>query len=672
VVLGELARMLAETEQPQRLFDVYLALLRRFRAEPMLLDGLLQTAADIGAYDRALESVHELFPLDAKQTGPALAVQVALALMVAGSRNLRERARDTGITSAEFPGLTFFGLARKYLGLLDLEETYRPDVREQIQLFLSLYRRNEQRLSVLDSELATLLWKVGDFPAACAVFLWSCGFEPHATDAGLMLVNSEEGPPCSEYFPDDRSTLARVIADRPTEHADVDQLVDAVGVMSARIAFIVTGHPVSPDVRRYASTGVKVPVAIVEWRDLVEALAAGHARQTFRRIVRGLLRYSLPPRAGDAAVEDARVFGRDQVIEEISTRLAQARPSLPLVISGIRGVGKSTLLRCSLRGNDTTPYGIFVPQGDPDVYVPDLWRYTLEQLFESARSRGSVAAHTRFPQDATAPGPTDGDDVYLAQLKAVVERATTGDITNVVIAVDPLDGLFPVTDPIDPDISRADGAEAMLGALVQSGKQGGTSAVFLTRHVGASSTRDIGGHLESLPEGCDEIVVGLLPAEDCDAMFATIADDLTMDIEPRATAAFVDASGGHPLVMWIIADAMSAYRARGSSEIGADEVETILGTVMRNPAFEAFARNLVADFSAAEQTLLRALAQASDGTVRPADLARTLPSFVENHDVEGLLDGLARTTLVSHVTADSYRLRIGLLRRMLATEYPSL
>ena len=93
---------------------------------------------------------------------------------------------------------------------------------------------------------------------------------------------------------------------------------------------------------------------------------------------------------------------------------------------------------------------------------------------------------------------------------------------------------------------------------------------------------------------------------------------------------------------------------------------------MRNPAFETFARNLVADFTSAEQTLLRALAQAADGTIRPEEMARSLPAFGARYDSEGLLDGLARTTLVSHVTADSYRLRIGLLRRMLATEYPSL
>jgi tetratricopeptide (TPR) repeat protein len=674
VVLAELARLLAESGDSARLFDVYLALLERFRGEPMFLDGLLQAAADTQAYDRALEAIHRLFPRNAEATDPALAMQVALSLMVSGSRNLRERERGSNLESAEFPGLTFFGLARGYLGLIDPEETFRPDVREQIQVFLELYRRNDRHLSVLDAELAGLLWKVGDYPTAASIFFWACGFEPHVSDHSLMLVPGDEAPPCSEFFPEDRSTLVDVIADRPLSIADVDGIAARIGTgaMNTRLALILTGQPISEDVRRYRTGENAPPVILVQWRELASALATGHTRETFQRLVQGLLRFSIPRRSA-SSVDPARLFGRDGLKQELGRRLRGPVSRRPLIVTGLRGVGKSTLLREWEELPGCEAIGLVSPEADPDLYVPSLWRYLLEEVFETARSSGMIPAPTRFPSDLADPGPGDSSEVYIERLQRILASLPADcDRAGVVLAVDPLDELFPVLDPIDPEPGLADGAMAVLEAMLAVADGSLANVALISRQVGLATTRSPGGLHRLLPEGCDELVVGLLAEPECREFFGTVADDLAISIEDDAIDAFVEASGGHPVVMWSIADSLSASRARGKGEIAGDQVEPILGSVLRSTEFEEFARNLLADFTPAEQTLVRAMAHAADGRIHLQQLSSGVLAALQSEEVEGVLDGLARTTLVTHLSADDYQLRIGLFRRLLATEYPSV
>ena len=674
VVLAELARLLAEGGESGRLFDVYLAMLERFRGEPMFLDGLLQTAADTRAYDRALEAIHRLFPRSAEATDPALAMQVALSLMVSGSRNLRERERGSNLESAEFPGLTFFGLARGYLGLIDPEETFRPDVREQIQVFLELYRRNDRHLSVLDAELAGLLWKVGDYPTAASIFFWACGFEPHVSDHSLMLVPGDEPPPCSEFFPEDRSTLVDVIADRAVTVADVDGIAARIGTgsMNKRLALVLTSQPISEEVRRYRTGENAPPVILVQWRELASALATGHTRETFRRLVQGLLRFSVPRRSV-SSVDPARLFGREALKQELGRRLRGPVSRRPLIVTGLRGVGKSTLLREWEELPGCEAIGLVSPEADPDLYVPSLWRYMLEEVFETARTSGLIPAPTRFPADLADPGPADSSEAYVERLQRVLASMPTDrERAGVVLAVDPFDELFPVLDPIDPESGLADGATAVLEAMLAVADRSLANVAFISRHVGLATTRSPGGQHRVLPEGCDELVVGLLAEPECRTFFGTVADDLAISIHDDAIDGFVEASGGHPVVMWLIADALSASRARGTGEITGDHVEPVLGAVLRSAKFEEFARNLLADFTPAEQTLVRAMAHAGDGRIHLQQLPSGVLATLRSEEVEGVLDGLARTTLVVHLTADDYQLRIGLFRRLLATEYPSV
>ena len=674
VVLGELGRLLAEGGESSRLFDVYQSLLERFRGEPMFLDGLLQTAADTQAYDRALEAIHRLFPRNAEATDPSLAMQVALSLMVSGSRNLRERARGSSIDSADFPGLTFFGLARSYLGLIDLEQSFRPDVREQIQLFLELYRRNERHLSVLDAELAGLLWKVGDYPTAASIFFWACGFDPHVTDHSLMLVPGDEPPPCSDFFPVDRSTLVDVIADRQVTIADVDGIAARIGSgsMNTRLAFILAGKTIPDDVRRYRTGTDAPPVILVHWRELASALATGHTRETFQRMAQGLLRYSVPNR-GESSLDPARVFGREALAEELGRRLGGTLARRPLIISGLRGVGKSTLLRQWGDLPRCEAMGVATPEGDPDLYVPGLWRYLLEELFETARASGLIPAPTRFPAELSDPAPTDPAEAYIERLQRIFSNMPSDhDRNGVVLAIDPLDELFPVLDPIDPVAGLVESALPLLEALLAASDGRMANVALLTRQVGLATTRSPGSRQRLLPEGCEELVVGLLADSDCMAFFATAADDMAVEIDDDAIAAFVEASGGHPRVMWLVADAMSASRAKNTGAITADHAEPILGAVLRSPEFDELARNLLADFSPSEQTVIRAMAHAADGLVNLGQLAGGALAALQPEEVEGVLDGLARTTLVALLTADDYQLRIGLFRRLLATEYPSV
>jgi hypothetical protein len=675
VVLAELARLLVEAGRPASMLDVYLRLIERFRGEPLLLDGMLQTASDISAYDRALVAIEEFYPLDARQVDPAAAMLVSLALMVAGSRNLRERERDTGMLSSDYPGLTFFSLARSYMGLIDVEETYRPDVREQVARFIDLYRRNQRHLSGLDGELANLLWRVGDFPGAVSTFFWSCGFETHGSDKDLMLLPGDEIPPGEEHFPDDHSTLVVVVADREVETGDLDALGARMlsGAMNRRVGFLVSGRPFTQDVRRHAADGTLPPIVLARWSDLARALGDGQARPALRRMVRNRLRFSLPPIERSAREHDVRLYGRKAVDDEFGPFLAGAPITTPLLVSGLRGVGKSAQINAALHRHPLAAAGLLTPSADPDMYLPGLWRYMLEELFETARGKGLVPAPARFPRVTPELAPGDGAEAFVRRFVAVAGaiREGTG-AAGVVLVVDPVDTLFPIRDPIDIEADGGDGSDVVVQACVEIARQRAATVVFVTREIGAASTGLLGGRAGLLPSGCAELLIGLLPDDDCQDLFVSVAEDLGLDVSETAYEMLVAASGGHPQIAWQLASALSAQRARGSLAVHIDQVEQVLDAVLRTQEFDALARNLLADFSGPAQRILRALSQAPEGVANAGAVAASLPQLGGVEIVQAMLEELTLTTLVTPVTVADYQLRIGLLRRLLATEYPSL
>jgi len=675
VVLAELARLLVEAGRPEAMFDTYLRLIERFRGEPLLLDGMLQTASDVGAYDRALVAIDRLYPLDGKQVDPASAMLVGLALMVAGSRNLRDRERDTGMLSADYPGLTFFSLARSYLGLLDVEETFRPDVREQIQRFIDLYRRNERHLAGLDGELATLQWRVGDYPGAIGTFFWACGFEPHVSDKEILLLPGDEIPPCEEHFPDDHSTVVALVAGREPGTADLDALGARMlsGAMNRRVGFLVSAEPFSQEMRRHAASGTLPPIVLARWSDLVAALVEGQARPALRRMVRNRLRFSLPPTELAAGEVDTRLFGRESLDEELARHITGEAPGTPVLLSGLRGVGKSASLTTALHRQPLLAAGLLTPSADPDLYLPGLWRYMLEELFETARGQGLVPAPARFPRVTPELSPADGPDAFVRRFVAVAGAIREGTAAaDVVLVVDPVDTLFPIRDPIDIEAEDGDGSDVVMRACTDIAAQGAATVVFVTREIGAGRSGLLGGRAGLLPDGCSELLVGLLHDDDCHALFASVSDDLGLEISEPASAMLVDACGGHPRVAWQLAAALSAQRARGSGSVDTEQVEQALDAVLRTQEFDALARNLLADFSGPAQRILRAMSQAPEGVASAAAIASMVPRIGGADVVQAMLEQLTVTTLVTAFTAEDYQLRIGLLRRLLATEYPSL
>ncbi|MDP7113728.1 MAG: hypothetical protein QGH45_17300, partial [Myxococcota bacterium] len=355
-ILAELSRMFRRAGDPDRLFQIHVGLLRRFDGESAQLAGLLRAAGELGIYSRALAVIQELYPLDGAVPQPSLAVRVATEFMVAGSRHLRERALESGALSADLPSLTFFERARVYLSSVTIEDALRPDVRERLSMFLDLYLQADDHLLALDAVLARLLWGVGDHPNAVAVFLWSCGFEPHVANKGVLLLPAATPPPCEEFFPEDHGTLASVVADRPLTIDDVDELSARAsgGTFNERLALLITGREVLADVRQHATTR-RVPIVLMDWSELAASLEGGHGRQTFRRHVRGMMRYSVPPDSRSADLEDARLFGRDPLQTELGERFRRGPTERMLLISGVRGAGKSTLLQSCLRSVSMLP-----------------------------------------------------------------------------------------------------------------------------------------------------------------------------------------------------------------------------------------------------------------------------------------------------------------------------
>ena len=669
-LLAELARMLRRAGQPERLFDLYVTLLERFDGDASLLDGLLRTAGELGNYTRALDVVGQRYPLEGRGTDPALAVRVATEFMLAGSRHLRERAHESGAVSADLPSLTFFERARAYLASVTVQQVFRPDVREQLKLFLDLYMQADDHLLALDAAVARLLWGVGEYPAAVALFHWSCGFEPHIVDKGLMLLPSDSPPPCEEFFPEERSTLVAVVADRPVTDDDVDELSARArrGAFNGRLTLLVAGHPVSAEVRRRAGTR-RVPVITMGWDELTASLEGGYPRQTFGRFVRSAMQYAVPPGARADDLEDARIFGRDALAEELGERFSRGATERILVLSGLRGVGKSTLWRSSVRSDPRLPAAILRPTSDPDIYTPGLWLAMLEDLFASARSVGLVGAPTHTPRLTPEPAPLEAAGVFRERFERLLGAMDGAPDARFALAVDPVDGLFPIPDPVDPDPEKGEGAQNLLGALTELAGTGNVSVTLISRQVGASGSRSLGGVEAQLPEGCDEHVVGLLEDDACHAMLSVLTEDLNVGLPDDVRFRLAEACGGHPQLCWMVVDAISAHRSQFEGMLDPETNDRVLEQVLDCAQFGEFAHHLLADFTWRERTVLGALAGSAspDGTVPLATIEAACEVDGEPLDVESLLDGLARTTLVALAPPDGYALRLGLLRDWLAT-----
>jgi len=664
-LLAELARMLRRAGQPERLFDLYVSLLERFDGDASLLDGLLRTAGELGNYSRALEVVAGRYPLDGQGTDPALAVRVATEFMLAGSRHLRERAHESGAVSADLPSLTFFDRARAYLASVAVREVFRPDVREQLRLFVDLYMQADDHLLALDATVARLLWGVGDYPSAVALFHWSCGFEPHVVDKGVMLLPADTPPPCEEFFPEERSTLVAVVADRAVNEDDVDALSSKArrGAFNGRLALLVAGHPVPPEIRRHAANR-RVPVIPMGWDELAAALDGGYPRQTFRRHVRSAMQYAIPPGARTEDLEDARIFGRDALSAELGQRFSGGSTDRMLILSGLRGVGKSTLWRSSVRSDPRLPSAVLRPSQDPDLYTPGLWLAMLEDLFASARAVGLVGAPTHIPRLTPEPAPAEAASVFTERFERLIGAMDGQPGARFALAVDPVDLFFPVPDPIDPDPETAEGATNLLEALAGLTRSHNVSVTLISRQVGASGSRILGSHDIKLPEACDENVVGLLEDDACHAMLKVLAEDLNVALPDDVRFRLAEACGGHPQLGWMLMDEISAHRSRFEGMLDRETNEQLLRQLTDSATFDLFAQHLLADLSSRERDVLSALAAAAtpDGAVTLAAIQAACGAEGAQMDVESLLDGLARTTLVSLAAPDGYALRIGLLR----------
>jgi AAA ATPase domain len=342
-------------------------------------------------------------------------------------------------------------------------------------------------------------------------------------------------------------------------------------------------------------------------------------------------------------------------------------PARVQVISGLPGVGKSTLLHSALRTPDTPPVGFLEPTPAPDLYVPVAWLDLMASLFESARHKGQVKPVMAFPERELALAPDADAAAFEAGFQHLRDRldGPTG-AGRPVLVIDPVEALFPLEDPLAEDAHRADGADAMLEALVNLAERGEASLVLVTRDVGGTYGRAIDGHPLSLPDATDELVVGLLGAESCQTALDRLLHDLGATVETDALELLADAAGGHPLVMWTLVDEITRWCSPGAEALDTDRAGTILDRVLQRTPFQRFAQRLFAELDPGARQVLRALATAEAGVLDAAAIAEALSASGDAAATESVLDALTRTTLVAPRQSEGYQLRIGLLRRYLA------
>ena len=659
-VVAELALALRHQDKLESLYDIYLELLNKYPGEMALLDGLLRVSAETDRYERTLMAVDKIYPRGG-ELEPLLSVQVATSVMVAGQRNLQARVGESGVISAEFPGLTLFELARSHMASMAVDDCRRPDVREALQVFVELYMQSTGHLVPLDGHLAQLLWQVGDYPNAVSLFLWACGFEPHQVDGGVMVLPSDPPPPCRELFPDDRSTMVHVIPDRPPVDRDILRIAARLskGAMNTKLAMLVCGVPVGREIRQRAYT-MSPPLLVARWDELAAAMDEGHPRQTFRKMVEAVVRFNVSPDGPGPDLDEQFIIGRDQQAKELERRLSDRDSSAMLLLKGLRGAGKSTLLHKVLRDLDVPAAAQIRPRGTPDVYVPELWGGLLVDLFDRARANGIVRGSTSFPVAPAFPRISDTAEAYVDGFSEVID-AMNGSIGEgpIVLELDAIETLFPVPDPLSTGMNDLPGTEPLMEAIAEIARSGNVRFVLVSNRPGFSET--------TLPEGTESFQVGLLDDDSCRALLSRATDRLSVTLEDTLLTSLAAEAGGHPAIVWMLSDALSAARARELTHFGDEHAEPILEQVLHSSAFGRLARNLMTDLDFGQQLVLRALAKTGDGPSDAASVAASVGATVHDKPVDEFLSELVEMTLLEHGGGIEYRIRPGLLNRWLAS-----
>ncbi len=658
-VVAEVALALRHQDKLEQLYEIYLELLKKYRGEQLLLDGILRVSAETDQYDRTLTELDGIYP-HGTETDALLSVRVATSLMIAGQRNLQARIGESGVISAEFPGLTLFELARAHMATIEINECRRPDVREALKLFVEFYMQSSNHLLPLDGHLAQLLWQVGDYPRAVSLFLWACGFEPHPVDGGVMVLPSDDAPPCHELFPDDRSTLVQVIADRPAVEQDILRIAARLskGSMNTKLAMLVSGEPIGKEIRQRAYD-MSPPLLVAEWRDLKAALDEGHLRKTFRKMVEAVVQFNVTPEGPGPDLDEQFIIGRDELAQDLEQRLADDQYSSPILLKGLRGAGKSTLLHKVLRGLDVTASAQARPEGSPDIYVPELWGSLLVDLFDKARAKGMVRGSKSFPVAPAFPRISDPAEAYVEGFSAVM-NAMNGSIGEgpIVLELDAIESLFPIPDPLASEEETLPGIEPLMEAMAEIAKRDKVRVVMIANRPGFAT--------DKLPASTEIVQVGLLHDQACRALLTRATERLSITLDDGLLTRFSAEAGGHPGIVWMISDVLSAARAQKTTHFSDEHAGPILDQVFQSSTFDHLARNLVIDLDLGQQRVLQALARSSDEPTDAASVVAELGTSVHGKPVEEILNELVYLTLLEHGGGIEYRIRPGLLSRWLA------
>lgn len=340
------------------------------------------------------------------------------------------------------------------------------------------------------------------------------------------------------------------------------------------------------------------------------------------------------PYAPGAGTPPPLLAGRDRVIEAwdvVIGRAAAGNSFQPIVLSGLRGVGKTVLL-LEFRAHANAagwPIELFEarPGGDLRAQVAEAlppmvrtvnrrWRNT-----ERARRVGRIAAsfarmvqarlvHGGFRFEVEPePGIADTGDLEtdLTELLIALGEGAQSEGLGAALLIDELHEVPPIQ------------LSALVGAAHRVNQE------LLPVVIGGAGLPPVGRVLSEARSYAERLFsirpVGALPPEDTRAAFEEPAADLGVTFEAAALDELVDVSGGYPFFIqsygkhvWDVAD---------GSPIASDDVELCLPRAYRE-LVDSFFRPRYDRATPAERRYMHAMADLGAGEVSSADVAAAL------------------------------------------------
>lgn len=358
------------------------------------------------------------------------------------------------------------------------------------------------------------------------------------------------------------------------------------------------------------------------------------------------------PYAPGAGTRPPELAGRDEIIRECDialTRVLAGRPARGILLTGLRGVGKTVLLNIIRDQASAMHYQVDLieaPEGSPlaPQIIPTL-RQILLRLSRRAKAEDIVQKALRVLKSFQISANVGGTDFGL-KLDPEIGTADSGiidrDLADLFVSVG--------------EAARAEGVGvAILIDEVQYLSGSDLSALIVAVHrvtqrqlpvivmgAGLPSLPGLSGDAKSYAERLFRYPrIGALNAEDARAALAEPAEKLGVSFEEQALAEVVRVTEGYPYFLQEWGSAVWDL-SNGPTITFADVQKA--GDEATQPLDESFFRVRLNRVTDAEQRYLRAMAELGSGNYKSGDVARILGKSTNSFGP--VRDGLIRKGMI--------------------------